>query len=72
MADPRFEIVARLSRHFDVDRCIEDPAFVIDVYRNERIEAREEIVSLRRRLQEAGINTAADLPLDPKVVRLHA
>jgi hypothetical protein len=70
LADPAHDITYRLRRHFDTDKCIEDPAFVIEIYRDERVEAAREIEALRRQLQQAGINTAGDLPVDPKVIRL--
>jgi hypothetical protein len=64
------DILSRLRQHFDVDRCMQDPAFVIEVYRDERVEAAREIEALRKRLSEVGVSTAGDLPEDPKVVRL--
>jgi hypothetical protein len=59
MADPKHDIMYRLRQHFDTDKCLNDPGLVIEVYRDERVEAAREIETLRRRLQEAG-------PVDPK------
>lgn len=64
------DILTRLRQHFDVDRCMQDPAFVIEVYRDERVAAAREIEALRKRLGEVGVSTP-DARRDPKVVRLH-